>query len=110
MDAFIFICLILLAIVLVMTKEYVDSRRFLERRLREIYAGYGTPPERSYGGRGAIPNISCNYEKHRKADQQIDEIHGNDLYMDAVYQRNEHAVALFAAGERRRVTSICITG
>ena len=36
MDAFIFICLILLAIVLVMTKEYVDSRRFLERRLREI--------------------------------------------------------------------------
>ena len=31
MDAFIFICLILLAIVLVMTKEYVDSRRFMER-------------------------------------------------------------------------------
>ena len=28
MDAFIFICLILLAIVLVMTKEYVDSRKF----------------------------------------------------------------------------------
>ena len=32
-----------------MTKEYVDSRKFLERRLREIYAGYGMPPGRSYG-------------------------------------------------------------
>ena len=95
MDAFIFICLILLAIVLVMTKEYVDSRRFLERRLREIYAGYGTPPERSYGAE-ELSHISMYYEKHRTADQ-IDDITWNDLYMDAVYQRMN--TCLSAAGD-----------
>ena len=95
MDAFIFICLILLAIVLVMTKEYVDSRRFLERRLREIYASYGMPPERSYGAE-ELSHISMYYEKHRTADQ-IDDITWNDLYMDAVYQRMN--TCLSAAGD-----------
>ncbi|MDE5717358.1 MAG: hypothetical protein K2I53_07035, partial [Lachnospiraceae bacterium] len=79
MDAFIFVCLILLAIVLVMTKEYVDSRRFLKRKLEEIYAGYGTPPKRSYGAE-ELNHISMYYKKHQKADQ-IDDITWNDLYM-----------------------------
>lgn len=95
MDAFIFVCLILLAIVLVMTKEYVDSRRFLERRLQEIYAGYGVPPERTYGAE-ELAHISMYYQKHRKADQ-IDDITWNDLYMDAVYQRMN--TCLSAAGD-----------
>lgn len=95
MDAFIFICLILLAIVLVMTKEYVDSRKFLERRLQEIYAGYGTPPERTYGAE-ELAHISMYYEKHRTADQ-IDDITWDDLYMDAVYQRMN--TCLSAAGD-----------
>lgn len=95
MDAFIFVCLILLAIVLVMAKEYVDSRRFLERRLQEIYAGYGTPPERNYGA-GELAHISMYYQKHQKADQ-IDDITWNDLYMDAVYQRIN--TCLSAAGD-----------
>lgn len=95
MDAFIFICLILLAIVLVMTKEYVDSRKFLERRLQEIYAGYGTPPERTYGAE-ELAHISKYYGKHRTADQ-IDDITWNDLYMDAVYQRMN--TCLSAAGD-----------
>ncbi|MFG6338017.1 MAG: hypothetical protein K1W31_06145 [Lachnospiraceae bacterium] len=95
MDAFIFICLILLAIVLVMTKEYVDSRRFMERKLQQIYAGYGTPPGRSYGAE-ELSHISMYYEKHRTADQ-IDDITWNDLYMDAVYQRMN--TCLSAAGD-----------
>lgn len=95
MDAFIFVCLILLAIVLVMTKEYVDSRRFLKRKLEEIYAGYGTPPKRSYGAE-ELNHISMYYKKHQKADQ-IDDITWNDLYMDAVYQRMN--TCLSAAGD-----------
>lgn len=95
MDAFIFVCLILLAIVLVMTKEYVDSRRFLERKLQQIYADYGTPPERTYGAE-ELTHISMYYKKHRKADQ-IDDITWNDLYMDAVYQRMN--TCLSAAGD-----------
>lgn len=95
MDAFIFVCLILLAIVLVMTKEYVDSRRFLERKLQQIYAGYGMPPERSYGAE-ELAHISMYYKRHQKADQ-IDDITWNDLYMDAVYQRVN--TCLSAAGD-----------
>lgn len=95
MDAFIFVCLILLAIVLVMAKEYVDSRRFLERKLQQIYADYGTPPERNYGAE-ELSHISMYYKKHQQADQ-IDDITWNDLYMDAVYQRMN--TCLSAAGD-----------
>ncbi|MDE6602104.1 MAG: hypothetical protein K2K90_08060 [Lachnospiraceae bacterium] len=95
MDAFIFVCLILLAIVVVMAKEYVDSRRFLERKLEEIYADYGTPPRRNYGAE-ELAHISMYYQKHQKADQ-IDDITWNDLYMDAVYQRMN--TCLSAAGD-----------
>ena len=95
MDAFIFVCLILLAIVLVMAKEYVDSRRFLERKLQQIYADYGTPPGRDYGAE-ELSHISMYYKKHQQADQ-IDDITWNDLYMDAVYQRMN--TCLSAAGD-----------
>ncbi|MCM1267443.1 MAG: hypothetical protein NC302_06020 [Bacteroidales bacterium] len=95
MDAFIFICLILLAIVLVMTKEYADSRRLMEQKLQEIYADYGTPPKRTYGAE-ELAHISMYYQKHPKADQ-IDDITWNDLYMDAVYQRLN--TCLSAAGD-----------
>lgn len=95
MDAFIFVCLILLAIVLVMAKEYVDSRRFLERKLQQIYADYGMPPERSYGAE-ELAHISMYYRKHQK-ENQIDDITWNDLYMDAVYQRMN--TCLSAAGD-----------
>lgn len=95
MDAFIFVCLILLAIVLVMAKEYVDSRRFMERRLQQIYADYGTPPERNYGAE-ELAHISMYYKKHQE-ENQIDDITWNDLYMDAVYQRMN--TCLSAAGD-----------
>lgn len=95
MEAFIFICLILLAIVLIMTKEYVDSRKFLEKRLQEIYAGYGKYPERTYGAE-ELAHISMYYQKHRTADQ-IDDITWNDLNLDAIYQRLN--TCLSAAGD-----------
>ena len=95
MEAFIFICLILLAIVLIMIKEYVESRKFLERRMQEIYARYGAPPKRTYGAE-ELSHISMYYQKHRK-EEQIDDITWNDLSMDAVYQRLN--TTLSAAGD-----------
>lgn len=95
MEAFIFVCMILLVIVLIMAKEYVDGRKLLERRLQEIYADYGTPPKRNYGAE-ELEHISMYYRKHRQADQ-IDDITWNDLYMDAVYQRLN--TCLSAAGD-----------
>lgn len=81
----IFICLILLAVVFVMVKEYVGSRQFEKRTLERIYAGYGSTPDRSYTFE-ELSHISMYYRKHEDADQ-IDDITWNDLHMDAVYQR-----------------------
>lgn len=95
MDAFIFVCLILLAIVLVMVKEFVDSRRFLKRRLEQIYADYGKAPSRSYGAE-ELAHIGMYYRKH-PGTGQIDDITWNDLNMDGIYQRMN--TCLSAAGD-----------
>lgn len=95
MDALIFVGLILLAIVLIMGKEYVDSKRFLEKKLEQVYAGYKTAPERSYSAE-EFAHIGMYYQKHRRADQ-VDDITWNDLHMDAVYRRMN--TCLSAAGD-----------
>ena len=75
MEAFIFICLILFFIVLIMWREYVGNRQYLKNRLEQIYAAYGTPPERTYGAE-ELARISMYYQKHQRADQ-IDDITWN---------------------------------
>lgn len=95
MEAFIFICLILFFIVLIMWREYVGNRQYLKNRLEQIYAAYGTPPERTYGAE-ELARISMYYQKHQRADQ-IDDITWNDLNLDAVYQRLN--TCLSAAGD-----------
>lgn len=95
MEALIFICLILFFIVLIMWREYVGNRQFINRKLDQIYADYGTLPKRSYGAE-ELARISMYYQKHRTADQ-IDDITWNDLNMDAVYQRLN--TCLSAAGD-----------
>lgn len=95
MEALIFICLILFFIVLIMWREYVGNRQYLKNRLEQIYAGYGTPPERTYGAE-ELARISRYYQKHQRADQ-IDDITWNDLNLDAVYQRLN--TCLSAAGD-----------
>lgn len=87
--------MILLAVVLVMWSEYRNSKRFLKKKLEEIYAGYGEAPGRIYA-EGALSHISMYYQKHREPDQ-IDEITWNDLHMDAVYRRMN--TCLSAAGD-----------
>lgn len=95
MEALIFVCLILCFIVLIMWREYVGNRQFLKKKLEQIYAGYGTPPERTYGAE-ELARISMYYQKHQRADQ-IDDITWNDLNLDAVYQRLN--TCLSAAGD-----------
>lgn len=95
MEAFIFICLILLFIIFIMAKEYAGNRQFLRRKLEQIYADYGTPPERTYSAE-ELAHISMYYQKHPK-EEQIDDITWNDLYMDALYQRLN--TCLSAAGD-----------
>lgn len=85
MEGLIFVCLILFAIVLIMWREYVGNRQFLKNKLAQIYAGYGSLPERIYGAE-ELARISMYYQKHQGEDQ-IDDITWNDLNLDAVYQR-----------------------
>ena len=95
MDAFVFVGLILLAIVLIMGKEYYNSRRFLERKLKQVYDGYGAPPDRVYAD-GELAHIGMYFKKHEKEDQ-LDDITWNDLHMDAVFKRLN--TCLSAAGD-----------
>lgn len=95
MEALIFVCLILIAIVLIMWREYVGNRQFIKQKLDQIHAGYGVPPGRTYGAE-ELSHISMYYQKHQEADQ-IDDITWNDLNLDAVYQRLN--TCLSAAGD-----------
>lgn len=95
MEGLIFVCLILGFIVLIMWREYVGNRQFIKKKLEQIYAGYGTPPERTYRAE-ELARISMYYQKHQRADQ-IDDITWNDLNLDAVYQRLN--TCLSAAGD-----------
>lgn len=73
----------------------MGNRQYLKNRLEQIYAAYGTPPERTYGAE-ELARISMYYQKHQRADQ-IDDITWNDLNLDAVYQRLN--TCLSAAGD-----------
>ena len=46
-----------------MAKEYAGNRQFLRRKLEQIYAGYGAPPERTYSAE-ELAHISMYYQKH----------------------------------------------
>lgn len=73
----------------------MGNKQYLKNRLEQIYAAYGTPPERTYGAE-ELARISMYYQKHQRADQ-IDDITWNDLNLDAVYQRLN--TCLSAAGD-----------
>ena len=95
MDSLALAGVIVFLIVLLMGKEYYNSRQFHKKRLEQIYADYGTVPKRVYGAE-ELAHISMYYKKHSQADQ-IDDTTWNDLHMDAVYQRLN--TCLSAAGD-----------
>lgn len=95
MDSLALAGMIVFLILLLMGKEYYNSRQFHKKRLEQIYAGYGTVPGRVYGAE-ELAHISMYYKKHPQTDQ-IDDITWNDLHMDGVYQRLN--TCLSAAGD-----------
>lgn len=85
MDALFFAGVIVLLIVLLMGKEYIDSRTFQRRMLKKLYQSYGEVPDRKYGAE-ELSHISMYYQKHR-TEEQIDDITWNDLHLDEIYER-----------------------
>lgn len=71
-------------VVLVMGKEYLNSKKYCKKILDKLYQSYGTPAERNYKP-GEMDHIMMYYHKH-PVPHQIDDITWNDLNMDQIYQ------------------------
>ena len=85
MESLVLAGLILFLIVLIMGKEYLNSRVFRKKNLEMLYLSYGKPPERNYKA-GEMEHIQKYYLRHPEKIQ-IDDITWNDLNMDDVYQK-----------------------
>lgn len=71
-------------VVLVMGKEYLNSKKYRKKILDKLYQSYGTPAERNYKP-DEMDHIMMYYHKH-PVPHQIDDITWNDLNMDQIYQ------------------------
>ncbi len=87
--------MVLFLIVLIMGKEYSNSRAFHKHNLQQIYQSYGMASDREYKV-GELEHIQKYYLRHPHKNQ-IDDITWNDLNMDSVYQQIN--VSCSAAGD-----------
>lgn len=95
MEYIVFVGVVVLVIVLLMGKEYLDSRSYQKKYLERLYQSYGTISDRSYKA-GELEHIGMYYLKHR-LPHQIDDITWNDLDMDSIYRKIN--VSCSAAGD-----------
>ncbi len=95
MEGLVLAGMILFLIVLIMGKEYINSKSFHKYNLQRIYSSYGMASEREYK-EGELEHIRKYYLRH-PGDNQIDDITWNDLNMDSVYQQIN--VSCSAAGD-----------
>ncbi len=95
MESLVLAGMVLFLIVLIMGKEYLNSRSFRKQNLEKIYQSYGTLSERKYKA-GEIEHIQKYYLRHPE-EGQIDDITWNDLNMDDIYQKIN--VSCSAAGD-----------
>ena len=82
MESLVLAGMVLFLIVLIMGKEYLNSRSFRKQNLEKIYQSYGTLSERKYKA-GEIEHIQKYYLRHPE-EGQIDDITWNDLNMDDI--------------------------
>lgn len=96
MEYFIFAGAMLLVIVLIMIKGYLDSKREQKKFEKKLYERYGEPVEREYRSGELEEHIAMYYRKHEEA-HQIDDITWHDLNMNAVYRKINYSHS--AAGD-----------
>ena len=95
MEYIIFVASMLIFILILMIKGYLDYQREQKDFIRQLYDDYGTLPPREYKPE-QYDNISRYFEKHRKGFF-IDDITWNDLGMDEVFKKMHYTYS--AAGE-----------
>ncbi|MDE5598059.1 MAG: hypothetical protein K2J04_09520, partial [Lachnospiraceae bacterium] len=96
MEYFIFAGAMLLFILLIMGKGYLDSKRSEKEFIKKLHKEYGAENNREYKPGELEMHISMYYRKH-EAGHQIDDITWYDLNMDDVYRKINYSHS--AAGD-----------
>ena len=86
MEYFILIGAMLLFILFIMGKGYLDSKRSEKDFIKKLHKEYGAENNREYKPYEIEAHISMYYRKH-EAPHQIDDITWNDLNLDDVYRK-----------------------
>ena len=95
MEYIIFAAVMLLFLLALMIKGYLDNKREEKNFIRKLHSEYGILSKKQYKAE-RFESISHYYEKH-KQDSGIDDITWNDLNMDEIYQKLDGTMS--AAGE-----------
>lgn len=95
MEYLIFAAAMLIFVLALMIKGYLDYQRQQKDFIRKLYSDYGTLPPREYKPE-QYANISRYFEKHKEGFW-IDDITWNDLNMDEVFRSMNYTYS--AAGE-----------
>ncbi|MCM1386366.1 MAG: hypothetical protein NC231_03485 [Bacillus sp. (in: Bacteria)] len=96
MEYLIFAGALLLFILLIMGKGYLDSKRSRKDFIKKLHEEYGAANEREYKPGELEAHISMYYKKH-ETTHQIDDITWNDLNLDDVYRNINYSHS--AAGD-----------
>ena len=80
--------IVLVVLILIGVKAYVDQRNYKKRLRTRLLREWGRPSEDEYG----IEKLQtvAEYFRAHENDQSIDDITWNDLDMDTVYQQMNH--------------------
>lgn len=90
MEYWVFAGAMLLLILIIMGKGYVDEKQNQKKFVRKLYENYGGTIERKYQPGELEQHISMFYKKHEEP-HQIDDITWNDLNMDDVYRQMNYS-------------------
>ena len=96
MEYFIFAGAMLLFVLLIMGKGYLDSKHSEKDFIKKLHKEYGAENNREYKSDELNAHISMYYRKH-EAGHQIDDITWNDLNLDDVYRKINYSHS--AAGD-----------
>ena len=96
MEYVVFAGAMLLLLLLIIGKGYLDQKKSEKKFIQDLYKKYGVLPERKYHVDELDAHISMYYKKHR-ADGQLDDITWDDLNLDEIYQKMNYSHS--AAGD-----------
>lgn len=96
MEYIAFAAAMILFLVVIMGKGYLDEKKREKKFVENLYKNYGILPERKYRADELSAHISMYYQNHRE-EGQLDDITWNDLNLDEIYKKMNYSHS--AAGD-----------